>query len=276
MHPLLVKTTGGSSMKKVLLSAVVALLVVFAAGCVGKSTGLTEEKVIHAIKNIKTAHYDENFTMAMDFTLPEENMTVNLTMNLRITAMLDRVNKRALGNYTGWAYYNGLNISFNWPVYIEGNDTYFQVNHRWYNATDKQESGSGSYNLDAIRSLLNSTNVTILPIADGYQFKLNLSFEQFANATGRTYALDKLFRLNGSVKTNEGWVLVKLKNDGTPYYIETYFDLTLMIPDPITKESVPVHLRVHDREALTKINEPVIIKRPEGIENAPPFNGLWG
>ncbi|WP_297512291.1 hypothetical protein [Thermococcus sp.] len=262
-------------MRKVALSLFLVAIVVLAAGCVGKSTGLTEEKVIKAIKNIKTAHYDENFTMAMDFTIPDDNTTVNMTMHFRIKAMMDRMKKRALGNYTGWVYYNGLNITFNWPLYIEGNDTYLKVDGKWYNATDNQETGAGSYNLDAIRAILNSTNVSIMPVDGGYQFKLNVTFEQFANATGRTYALDRLFEINGTVETHDGWVLVKLKRDGTPYYIETYFDLTLNIPHSLTNDTIPVHVIVHDSEALNKINEPVVIEKPKGVENAPRFDGLW-
>jgi len=262
-------------MRKVILSLFLVAVVVLAAGCVGRGTGLTEEKVLNAIKNIKTAHYSENFTMAMDFTVPEDNTTVNMTMKFKISALMNRVKRRVLGNYTGWVYYNGLNITFDWPLYIEGNYSYLKVDGKWYNATDNQETGSGSYNLDAIRNILNSTNVSMMPIRDGYQFKLNITFEQFANATGRTYALNRLFRINGTVETHEGWVLVKLKNDGTPYYIETYFDLTLYIPHPLTDEAIPVHITLHDSEALSKINEPVIIEKPKGVENAPRLEGLW-
>jgi len=261
-------------MKRV-LAVLLILGVVIAAGCIGDQVGLTKEKVFTAIKNIKTANYDENFTMTMDFKIPSDNSTVNMTMHFRINAMMDRVKKRVLGNYTGWVYYNGLNTTFNWPVYIEGNDTYFKVEGRWYNATDNQETGAGSYNLDAIRAILNSTNVSMRPVDGGYQFKLNVTFEQFANATGRTYALNRLFRINGTVETHDGWVLVKLKRDGTPYYIETYFNLTLSFPNPLTDDTIPVHVIVHDSEALSKINEPMVIEKPKGVENAPRFEGLW-
>ncbi|WP_456423296.1 hypothetical protein [Thermococcus sp.] len=262
-------------MRRGVLSLFLVAVVVLATGCVGKNTGLTEGKIINAIKNIKTAHYDENFTMTMDFAVPDDNTTVNLTTSFRISAIMDRLNKRALGNYTGWVYYNGLNITFNWPLYIEGNATYLKIDGKWYNSTDDQETGSGSYNLDAIRNILNSTNVTIISLDDGYQFKLNVTFEQFANVTGRTYALNKLFRMNGTVETHEGWVLVKLKKDGTPYYIETYFNLTLWISNPFGSERIPVHMTIHDSETLSRINEPVVIEKPKGVEKAPHLDGLW-
>lgn len=263
-------------MKK-LLAVLLLGVVLVASGCIGSGTGLTEEKVLNALQSIKTAHYTENYTMKMYFKVPAENRTVNLTARYHVSALLDRVNRTAAGNITGWTHYQGVNVTFKWPFYVSGNQTFLKVDGRWYNATDSDEVHSGSFNLRAVEAILEAHNVTITPIGGGYQFKLNITYMEFVNATGRAGFVSEITaNTNATIKTNEGWILVKLRKDGTPYYMEVYFNLTIDIPQPFLNETVTVHMLVHDQEAISHVNEPIKIKKPEGIEKAKRLEDFFG
>ncbi|WP_457742555.1 hypothetical protein [Thermococcus sp.] len=260
-----------------LLAVVLLGAILIASGCIGSGTGLTEKKVLNAIESIKTAHYAENYTMKMYFRVPAENTTVNLTARYHISALLSRVNHTVMGNITGWTHYQGINVTFKWPFYVLGNQTFLKVDGEWYNATNNDDVHSGSFNLRAIERILETHNVTITPVDGGYQFKLNMTYMEFVNATGRAGFISKITaNTNATIKTNEGWVLVKLRGDGMPYYMEVYFNLIIDIPQPFLNKTVTVHMLVHDQEAISHINEPLHIKKPEGIEKAKRFEEVFG
>ncbi|NJE06554.1 hypothetical protein E3E36_10485 [Thermococcus sp. M36] len=250
--------------------------VILASGCIGDQVGLTKEKVLTAIENIETARYDQNFSMSMHIMEEKTNKTFNFNMIFNITGVFNRTSGFDAGNMSFSMHFMGMDVNMDWPYFVNGTQVFFKIDGKRYNATDEEDISSqarGSMNIIYIEKLLESKNVTIKKLASSYAFRVNVTFWEIANATNQTGYL--LSELNGdnvkNITTNEGWIEVHLREDGTPVYIEEYLDLTMVFED----ETV-AHVTVHESIRLHDINEPVKIRVPEEIENAPSMDeAFW-
>ncbi len=248
--------------------------VVLASGCIGQSVGLTEEQVLEAIQNLDTASYDQNFSMSMHFTDPDTNKTVNITMSGHVIGVFNKTAGLEKGNMSMRVHMMGMDVNMDWPYFVNNTSVYFNIDGRWYRVPpddDLYSHAKGSLNVDYIRNLLNEKNVTIEKLADGYAFRVNVTFWEFVNATNQTGYLNELWGAGSermvNVTTKSGWVEVHLREDGTPVFIETYMDLVLTI-NVFDDKKMEAYLTVHDRVSLSNINEPVEIEVPQGLENA--------
>ncbi|ASJ12005.1 hypothetical protein [Thermococcus thioreducens] len=255
-------------------------LVVLASGCIGDGVGLTKEKILNAIDNIETARYDQNFSMTMHFTEPITNRTVNITMSGRVIGMFNKTSGLETGNMTMNMHTMGMNITFTWPYFVNGTLVYLKVDGKWYNVPNNNDistQAKGSLNVDYIENLLKMKNVTIKTLADGYAFRVNVTFWEFVNATNQTGYLNEAWGNlpgNVTVDTKSGWVEVHLRDDGTPVFIETYMDVVMTMTG-ISEKPVEVHMTVHDEVKLSEVNKPVHIVAPNGIENASDFDEMF-
>ncbi|WP_297438885.1 hypothetical protein [Thermococcus sp.] len=255
-------------------------IVIAASGCIGNGVGLTKEKVLTALGNIETARYDQNFSMSMYFTDPSTNRTVNMTMSGRAVGAFNKSAGIEAGNISLKMHTMGMNINVNWPYFINGTSAYFKVDGKWYNVPrndDLYRQAKGSLNVNYIENLLRSKNVTIKKLADGYAFRVNVTFWEFINATNQTGYLNETWgsasdRIN--VTTNSGWVEVHLRKDGTPTFIEVYMDLTMTLGFS-PGETVVAHLTIHQSTALTDVNGEVNIKSPKEIKSAGNFEDIF-
>lgn len=255
--------------------------VVLASGCIGQSVGLTEEKVLEALQSIETASYDQNFSMSMHFTDPDTNKTINFTMSGRVLGVFNKTAGLEKGNMSMTVHMMGMDVNMDWPYFVNNSSVYFMVDGKWYNVSpddDLYSQARGSLNVDYIRNLLEEKNITIEKLADGYAFRVNVTFWEFVNATNQTGYLNDLWSVDGerwvNVTTNSGWVEVHLRDDGMPTFIETYMDLVVTIKG-FDDRTEKLYMTIHDTVALSNINEPVRIKAPEGIEGAEDFEEMF-
>ncbi|AEK72679.1 hypothetical protein GQS_03890 [Thermococcus sp. 4557] len=255
--------------------------VVLASGCMGDQAGLTEEKVLEALQSIETASYDQNFSMSMHFTDPYTNKTINFTMSGRSVGVFNNTAGLEKGNMSITMHMMGMDVNMDWPYFVNNSSVYFMVDGKWYNVSpddDLYSQARGSLNVDYIRNLLNEKNVTIEKLADGYAFRVNVTFWEFANATNQTGYLNELWSVDGergvNVTTNSGWVEVHLTKDGMPTFIETHMYLIMTIKN-YSGETTDIHMILHETVALSNINEPVEIKASEGIKNAGDFEEIF-
>ncbi|NJE09831.1 hypothetical protein [Thermococcus sp. MAR1] len=255
-------------------------LIVLASGCIGENVGLTKEKVLNAIENIETAKYDQNFSMTMHFVDPRTNRAVNITMSGHVIGMFNKTAGLEKGNMSMNTHTMGMDINFDWPYFVNGTSTYINVDGKWYRVSSNDtiySQAKGSLNVAYIENLLKRKNVTIKKLADGYAFRVNVTFWEFVNATNQTGYLDEVWgTLPGSVTvdTISGWVEVHLRDDGTPIFIETYMSIVMTIT-AISKKPVEVHMTVHEEVRFSDVNKPVHIVAPEGIENASNFGEMF-
>ncbi|ASJ08770.1 hypothetical protein A3L11_05835 [Thermococcus siculi] len=254
--------------------------VVLASGCIGEQTGLTKEKILTAIENLETASYDQNFSMAMQITNPLTNKTINITMSGRAIGSFNRTAGLESGEMNITTHTMGMDVNVNWPYFVNGTEVYFNVDGRWYSVPSTDglyEQARGSLNVNYIEKLLQKKNVTIKRLANGYAFRVNVTYWEFVNATNRTGYLNEFidsFPGNLTVDTNAGWVEVHLADDGTPTFIETHMDITMTF-DFSQEKPVTSHVVVHETLSLSDVNEPVKIEVPEGIENAGDFDEVF-
>ncbi len=255
--------------------------VVLASGCIGDHVGLTEEKVLEALQSIETASYDQNFSISMHFTTPYTNRTINITMSGHVVGVFNKTAGLEKGNMSMTMHTRGMDVNMDWPYFVNNSSVYFMVDGKWYNVSpdnDLYSHAKGSLNVDYIRNLLKEKNVTIEKLAEGYAFRVNVTFWEFVNATNQTDYLNELWGAGDerwvNVTTKSGWVEVHLRNDGTPTFIETYMDLVLTVK-ALDERTAEVYMTVHNTVAFSNINEPVRIETPEGIENAGDFNEIF-
>ncbi|ASJ04204.1 hypothetical protein [Thermococcus barossii] len=267
-------------MRKIVVLLLVGLIVL-ASGCIGKDVGLTKEKVLSAIENIETARYDQNFSVTMHFTDPSTNRTVNITMSGRAMGVFNKTAGRERGNMSMKTHTMGMDINFNWPYFINGTNAYINVDGKWYRVSSDDtiySQAKGSLNVAYIENLLEKKNVTIKKLANGYAFRVNVTFWEFVNATNQTGYLNEVWGTlpgNVTVDTKSGWVEVHLRDDGTPVFIETYMDVVLKVT-AVSEEPIEIHVAVHEEVRLSDVNEPVEIPVPAGITNAADFgDGFW-
>ena len=262
-------------------SAAVFLMavIVLASGCIGSGVGLTEEKVLNAVQSIDTAKYSQNFSMSMYFIEPRTNRTVNITTLSHVTGVFNRTAKAEIGNMSMRIHASGVNITLDWPYFINGSTAYFKIDGKWYRAErdNLYTETSGSLNVKYIESLLKTRNVTIEKLAGGYAFRVNVTFWEYMKATNQTPYLKEMWgnesRVN--VTTRSGWVEVHLRKDGTPTFIGTYMNLVLAIKGP-NGEETDVHMVIHNSVSLSDVNEHVEINAPEGINKAENLEeALW-
>ncbi|WP_240910649.1 hypothetical protein [Thermococcus sp. MV11] len=274
------RTTGGSTMKRA-VALILMAVVVLASGCIGKGVGLTEEKVLEALQSIETASYDQNFSMSMHFTDPEGNKTINFTMSGRVLGVFNNTAGLERGNMSITMHMMGMDVNMNWPYFVNNSSVYFMVDGKWYNVSpddDLYSRAQGSLNVDYIRNLLRTKNVTIEKLPDGYAFRVNVTFWEFVNATNQSGYLNELWSVDGerrvNVTTNSGWVEVHLTKDGTPTFIETHMEVILAVKG-YDGRTTDIYVTLHESVALSNINEPVEIKAPEGIESAGDFEEIF-
>lgn len=97
------------------IAFIVIAIVVLASGCIGDSVGLTEEKVLEAIQSIETGKYDQNFSVSMQFTDPDTNKEITLTMSGRSTGVFNNTARLENGTMNLTAHMMGLDVGMNWP-----------------------------------------------------------------------------------------------------------------------------------------------------------------
>ncbi|BAD85579.1 hypothetical protein, conserved [Thermococcus kodakarensis KOD1] len=268
-------------MRKILTTFLLAIIVVM-SGCIGENAGLTKEKVLTAIQNIETARYNESFSMSMNIFDPNTNKTVNVTMSGSIAGVFNKSAGIEAGNMNLTTRMMGMDINMNWPYFTNGSDVYFNIDGKWYfvpSNNDLHNRARASLNVDYIEKLLREKNVTFKKLGDVYAFRVNVTFWEFVNATNQTTYLNEAWGPlsdNITVNTNAGWVEVHFRDDGTPTFIETYIDLTIIIPDEFLQEPVTIHETIHDSTVFSDINKPTNITIPEGIESAGDFEEVFG
>ncbi|WP_297501801.1 hypothetical protein [Thermococcus sp.] len=249
-------------------------LVLFASGCIGDGVGLTEEKVMKAIESIHTGTYQENISLAMNFTEPSSNKTVEMLMKFKSIGAFNLSSGIEAGNFSLFMEYFGMNITANWPYFLNGTRAFFKIKGKWYNATGAElaNESRGSLDIEAIKKLLKEKNVTIRKLSEGYSFRVNITYWELVNITNRSnLVLSQMKRKNiESVTTKEGWVEVHLTRQGYPVYVEEYFRMVIKIKT--WKGVMPVRVTLHDVVVFRNINRKVEIKTPEGLNNAPPIN----
>lgn len=255
-------------------------LIVLASGCIGENVGLTKDKVLKALNDIETARYDQNFSIAMHFKEPVTNRTINMTMSGHVLGMFNRTSGLEVGNMTMSMHTMGMNITFNWPYLVNGTFVYFKVDGKWYNVSSNNDlytQARGALNVDYIENLLKRKNVTIKKLADGYAFRVNVTFWEFVNATNQTNYLNEAWgNLPGdvTVDTKSGWIEVHLRDDGTPVFIETYMDVVMRITG-ISEKPVEARMTVHQEVKLSDVNKPMLIQVPAEIKNAGDFDEIF-
>ena len=264
-----------------LLALLFVGIVVLASGCIGNQVGLTKEKVLNALQNIETAHYKDEFSIRMRFPDPKTNRTVNITVSGQLIGLFNTTAGLEEGNMSIKTHMMGFDIGMNWPYFINGSRAYFRVDGRWYNvshANDLYSRIRASLNLNYINDLLKEKNVTIEKLSNGYAFRVNVTFWEFANATNQTGYLEKLWDVNGerivNVTTKSGWVEVHFRDDGTPTSIETYMKLVIT-GKVLNGGKDALFMTVHEKVSLSEINKPVEIKAPKGIESAKDFEEIF-
>jgi hypothetical protein len=263
-------TTGGSDMRK-LVALLIATFVVLSAGCVGKGTGLDEEKVLHALENMRTASYSENTSISMIFPNPDSNRSVEMSFFFKVDGTFNMSSELEAGNFSMILEMAGMNVTAKWPYFINGTQAFYRIKGKWYNATSEAISNDsrGSLNVDYIRGLLEKKNVTIEKLPDGYAFRVNVTFWEVVNATGKTDFVLRDMERKGieNVTTEEGWVEVHLTKEGYPLYIEEYLRAIVEIKN--WKGTIPVNVTVHNTVVFRNINGEVKIESPGRLEGAP-------
>lgn len=262
------------------IAFIVIAIVVLASGCIGDSVGLTEEKVLEAIQSIETGKYDQNFSVSMQFTDPDTNKEITLTMSGRSTGVFNNTARLENGTMNLTAHMMGLDVGMNWPYFVNGSDVYFKVDGKWYYVPPSEELSSKakvSLNVDYIRNLLEVKNVTIKELSSGYAFRVNVTFWEFVNATNQSEYVEELWGVDGerwvNVTTKAGWVEVHLTKDGMPTLIEKHMELVITV-GAYGGKTTDIHMTIHETIALWDINEPIEIKTPGGIENAGNFEEI--
>ncbi|WP_297510443.1 hypothetical protein [Thermococcus sp.] len=250
-------------------------LVLFASGCIGDSVGLNEEKVMKAIESIHTGTYQENVSITMNLTDPSSNKTVDVLMKFKTSGAFNLSSGIEAGNFSLLMEYFGMNITANWPYFLNGTQAFFRIKGKWYNVTnaDIANESRGSLNIEAIKRLLNVKNVTIKKLSEGYSFRINVTYWELVNITNRSDLVLSQMKMRDieNVTTKEGWVEVHLTKEGYPVYVEEYFRVVVKIKT--WDSAVPINVTIHDVVVFRDINGKVEIKAPEGLEKALPLEG---
>ncbi|WP_367883843.1 hypothetical protein [Thermococcus peptonophilus] len=220
-------------MRKIIAVLLLGMLAI-ASGCIGEKAGLTKEKVLTAIQNIETAHYNESFSMNMNVYDPNTNKTLNVMMSGNARGVFNKSAGIEVGNMSVTTRTMGMNISMNWPYFANGSNVYFKIDGKWYlvpSNNDLYDKAKGSLNVGYIEKLLQEKNVTFKKLGEEYAFRVNVTFWEFVNATNQSAYLNEMWggplSDNITVNTNTGWVEVHFRSDGTPTFIETYMNLTI-------------------------------------------------
>lgn len=256
-------------------------LILLASGCIGEKVGLTEEKVLKALQSIETAEYQRNFSMSMHFTDPDTNRTIRISMLGNVSGLFNKTSGLERGNMSVTMHMMGMDVNMNWPYFTNGTEVYFKVDGKWYLVPpndDLHSRAQGALNVEYIRSLLKTKNVTIKRLAKGYAFRVNVTFWEFANATNQSGYFNELWSVDGenrvNVTTTSGWVEVHLTDEGMPTFIETYMNIIMTVKE-YDGHTVDIYMTLHETVFLSNINEPVRIDAPEGIESAGNFEEIF-
>ncbi|WP_048811316.1 hypothetical protein [Thermococcus gammatolerans] len=263
-----------------LLAVLLILGVVMAAGCIGDSVGLTKEKVLNAINSIERGEYTTNASVVLRAVSDELNRTITIEEYIHVTGAFDNRRNLEKGHIDVRVKYLGIETKISWPYFTNGSNVYFNVEGKWYSMpldNELTEFANGSLNVDFIEKLLSKKNVEMKRVEGGYYFKTNVTFEEILNATGREFINTILKDENVmNITTESGYVEVKIRGDGMPYWIHEYLNLIVSIRDPLEGDTDNMYLTINETTELRNINGDVMITVPKGIEEAKPLDEILG
>ncbi|ASJ02422.1 hypothetical protein A3L09_03715 [Thermococcus profundus] len=272
-------------MRKILALFIVGF-VVFASGCVEEKTGLTKEDILNALESINTMEYGENITISMHAKDPMSNETLSVRESIAIRALIDGTKNVSLvrGNVTVHANGDALYIPL--EAYVNGTSAFININGTWYDVRNMtqayEELYQGNADIKYLEKLIREKDIEIEQRGDLYVFRTNITFDELMNVLNRSTVLHNLMDMaNMSVRTNEGWIEVGFKEDGTPVYLKDYFNITMtfhvsqsmIVNSTIDQSSInpSIEFIIQDSERIFSINEPLNITKPQGVENAEPL-----
>ncbi|NJF25938.1 hypothetical protein [Thermococcus sp. Bubb.Bath] len=255
-------------MKGVLAMFLVGL-VLFASGCVGTQDELTPSKVVNAIENIKTLEYTANLSSTTSYRLL--NMTGNSSEFILVRGVADRVKKISYGNISFRLRSNHPMVSktLEIPYFTNGSRAYLKVSGEWIEngihlkfsegeaslGVNLTGATNASGQLEYLKKLLEEKNIRIRKLNGSYYFRANITPGDILKMTGNGDLL-KTENMTGS-----GWIEAKLREDGTPYWIEIHLQITKQ------GKNSEVNMRVNETVNLKRINQPVKVVIPKGLLN---------
>jgi hypothetical protein len=279
-------------MRKVLALFLVGF-VLLASGCVEEKTGLTKEEVLNALSSINSMDYGENITVSMHIKDPISNETMNVREDLAFRALIDDTKNVSFlhGNVT--VNVNNNTLSMPLEVYVNSTSAFMNMNGTWYDVRNMTQAYGEVYQGEAdikyIEKLIEEKDIKIEQKGDLYVFRTNITFNELLNSLNRSSIFHKLMDMaNMSLRTNEGWIEVGLKEDGTPVYLKDYFNLTMTfhLSEPMVLNSTinrsssnpSMELIIQDSERVFSVNKPLNITKPQGVDDAKslaesPFEG---
>ncbi|EEB73840.1 hypothetical protein [Thermococcus sp. AM4] len=263
-----------------LLAVLLILGVVIAAGCIGDQVGLTKEKVLNAINSIERGEYTTNASVVVRAFSDRLNSTMKIEEYIQVNGAFDNRKKLEKGHLNVRVKYLGIETKVNWPYFANGSDVYFNINGKWYSMpldNELTEFANSSLNVDFIEKLLSNKEIEMKRIKGGYYFKTNITFGEILNATGREFINTLLKNSDiANITTKSGYIEVKIRGDGMPYWIHEYLNVVVSIRDPIKGDTANMYLTINETTELRNINGDVIITTPKGIEEAKPLDDVLG
>ncbi len=252
-------------MKKA-LAVLVALLVVFSAGCIGIE-GMTVAKFVRATNSIHSADYSLNLSMVASIRSPLLNTTVR--QFIHATGAFDRVRHLQTGNASMISHTASGRRVLNLTFFQNGSMMYIKVGGTWFKFRANKNQSAGISNVSALFKFLSkiAKNGTIKRTSTGYVFRAPLTNSSLREMVKLGLLTITRENVTAKVKVNGGFIEAKLRKDGTPYWIHELINVTLMESGANVK--VELNPVFNITFGLSNINSAKVIP-PQGIENAVP------
>ena len=281
-------------MKRIMALFLVGL-VLLASGCVGEKAGLTTdkgltvEKILNTLSSINSMDYGDNTTINIHAKDPVRNETLDFKESITIHALRDLTKNVSFvhGNFTIHANNHTLRMPI--ASYFNNTSAFINLNGTWYNLgniTRRQgELYQGTVDIKYLKKLIREKDIKIEKKGNLYVFRMNITVNELLNFLNKSSVFHGLINTsNISIKTNEGWIEMGFKEDGTPVYLRDYFNFTMTFPVPqstvvnSTVNRSPMNpimeVTIQDSERIFSINRPLNITKPQGIDDAEPLTGL--
>ncbi|WP_456365832.1 hypothetical protein [Thermococcus sp.] len=252
-----------------IVAALLILSVVLAGGCVGRGTGLSQDKVLKAVHNIKTGEYSATAFVNASYSYPNFNLSGSESGIIKMRGLFDRTTGLSVGNisFNVRATPPGVNLSSSMPYFLNGSRLYLKLSDGWQKANGTVLEGNGKLSvgtgitggsnilveLQYIEDLLKNRSVKIEKNGKGYYFRVNVTSRYLINASW-------IKPVGMSAKLMGGWIEVNLTENGTPYLIREHLSFSA------SRGGFSLNMTTDESIKLTKVNEPMRITPPKGLK----------
>jgi len=252
-----------------LMVAMLISAVILAGGCVGSGTSLSQDKALKAIHNLKTGEYSATALVNASYSYPNLNLSGSEREVIKMRGLFDRTRGLSMGNITFNVHGMPSEVNLSLPIlyFLNGSRLYLKLPGGWrkvngtvleWNRELSVGTGiTGGSNvlleLQYLEELLKNKSVKIERNGNGYYLRVNITGRYVIRASAAN-------SMGIGMKLRGGWIEVNLTKNGTPYLIREHLSFSA------SQEGFSLNMTTDESVKLTKINEPVKITPPKGLE----------